>query len=459
MSQIMRDRSFYKQLAILSIPIALQNLIGFGVNMMDTVMLGSLGQDQISASSLANQPFFILTLFFFGLSSGASVLTSQYWGKRDTRTISRVIGLAVRASLLFSAVFAFVVLVFPEAVMSIYTTDPHVILLGTQFLRIIGFSYILSAFSTTFLNVIRSVESVRIPLLINFITFAVNTVLNWILIYGKFGMPALGIRGSATATLIARVIELTLSCLFAFRFDQKIRLRLRDVMRFDNALFHDFLHYSLPVVVNETMWGVGMTLQSVVVGHMGSEAVAANSIASVVQRLAMVYTFGLASSAAVLVGKEIGSGNEKRARSVASTLLLISIAAGLVSSAVIILLRAPFAMIYNVPASTKELSMQIMLVFSVIVFFSAFNCSNIVGVLRGGGDTRFALALDITLMYVVALPLGALAGLYWHLPVPIVFFLLLCDEPMKCIIGIFRFRSGRWLRNVTRETVPDGENN
>lgn len=453
--QLIREKGFYRQLCAITIPIALQNLIGFGVNMMDTVMLGSLGEKQISASALANQPFFVLMLFFFGLSSGASVLTAQYWGRNDTAAISRVFSVAIRASLLFSAVFAFVVITFPAFVMSLFTNDREVIRLGVQFLRIIGFSYLFSAFSTPFLNMIRSVESVRIPLLINFITFIFNTALNWVLIFGKFGFPAMGIRGSATSTLLARMLEFVLACLFAFRFDKRVRMRVRDLFRLDRQLLQDFLHYSLPVIINETLWGMGMTMQSVIIGHIGSQAVAANSIAGVVQKLASVLTFGLANAAAVMVGKEIGAGNEKRAYSVAQTLLWLSVGAGVLASAVILLLRGPAVDIYHVSDEVRMLSRQIMMVFSVIVFFSAFNTSNVVGVLRGGGDTRFAMVLDISCMWLIALPLGALAGLKFHLPFPLVFFILFLDEPVKFFIGILRFRTGKWLRNVTRgENTP-----
>jgi putative MATE family efflux protein len=444
------DKGFYKSLALLTIPIALQNLIGLGMNLMDTVMLGSLGEKQISASSLANQPYFIFTLFMFGLCSGACVLTAQYWGKSDTETISKIMALAIKASVLCSIVFSAVVLIFPEFVISLYTSDKDVIRLGAQFLRIIGFSYLISAVSTTYLYVLRSVENVRLPLLINFTSFVVNTILNWILIYGKFGAPAMGIKGSATATLCARILELAMALTYAFAFDKTLKIRLRYILKTDMHLLRDFLRYSAPVVANETMWGIGISMQSVVIGHMGSQEVAANSIAGVVQRLGMVVIFGMANAAAVIVGKQIGAGNQQKAKKYARKMLVLSVIMGIVSAAFVLLIKDFMVGFYNVDETTKNYARQIIEVYAGIIMFQAFNTVNIVGILRGGGDTRFAMIADITTLWVFALPFGALAGLYFKWPLPLVFFLLTSDEAVKFLIGIWRFRTGNWLRNVTR---------
>lgn len=450
MSALVSDRGFYKTLAVLTVPIALQNLIGLGMNLTDTIMLGSLGEKQISASSLANQPFFIFTLFIFGLCSGACVLTAQYWGKSDTETISKIMALAIKASVLCSIVFSLLVLIFPEFIISLYTPDKDVIKLGAQFLRIIGFSYMISAVSTTYLYILRSVENVRLPLLINFTSFVVNTILNWILIYGKFGAPAMGIRGSATATLCARILELAMVLTYAFAFDKTLKIRFRYILKTDMQLFRDFLRYSAPVVANETMWSIGISLQSVVIGHMGSQEVAANSIAGVVQRLGMVVIFGMANSAAVIVGKQIGAGNQKKAKEYAHTILILSVVMGVLAALFILCVKNVMIDFYSVDVVTKTYARQIIEVYAAIIMFQAFNTVNIVGILRGGGDTRFAMFIDITTLWVFALPIGALAGLYFKLPFPLVFLLLTSDEAVKFLVGIWRFRTGKWLCNVTR---------
>ena len=447
---LVRDKNFYKTLLKLTVPIALQNLISLGMNLSDTVMLGSLGEKQISASALANQPFFVFTLVMFGLCSGACVLTAQYWGKSDTETINKIVALALKISAVCSVLFSALVLIFPEFVISLYTADREVIRLGAQFLRIIGFSYTLSAISTTYLYILRSIEIVTLPLTFNFISFSINIFLNWIFIYGHFGFPAMGIRGSATGTLCARIIEICMVLVYAIVFNRKIRLRLGYIVRTDLQLLRDFLRYSAPVVINETLWSLGISMQSVVIGHMGSRQVAASSIAGVVQRLCMVIVFGMSNAAAIIVGKQIGAGEEEKAGRSARTMLLLSVVIGILSAGIILLIREPMIAFYNVDQTTKQYASEFIEVYAVVLMFMSFNSVNIVGVLRGGGDTRFAMFIDTFALWLFAIPLGALAGLYFKFPLPVVFFLLTCDEVVKFTIGIWRFRSGKWLRNLTR---------
>lgn len=447
---IVREKQFYISLIAISVPIALQNLIGFGLSMMDTVMLGEFGESQISASSIANQPYFVFTLFLFGLCSGACVLTAQYWGKKDMESIGKILAIALKAAVICSVIFGALVVIFPESVMSIYTPDKEVIRLGAEYLRIVGISYIISGISTTYLYLQRSVENVKIPLLINFCSFMVNLVLNWILIFGELGFPQMQIVGSAIATLIARIVELILAMTYGFCIDKKLRLNLRAFFVNDKNLLHDFLVYSSPVVINETLWGLGMSMQSVVIGHISSEAVAATSIASVVQRLSMVLIMGFSNYAAVAIGKQIGAGDNKRASQYASMMLKLSIVVGLFACGIILLLRKPFLSIYSVSETTMTYAYQIMTVYSVTTLFNCFNNINIVGVLRGGGDTKFAMFIDITALWVISIPVGAIAGLIMHLSLPVVVICLTLDETIKMVFGIIRFKSGKWLNNVTR---------
>lgn len=447
---LVREKQFYTSLVAISVPIALQNLISFGLSMMDTIMLGIFGETQISASSIANQPYFIFTLFLFGLSSGACVLTAQYWGKKDMAAIGKILAISLKASIIFSAVFGIIVIAIPELVMSVYTPDKAVIEYGAKYLRIVGASYIFSAISTTYLYLQRSVESVKIPLLINFCSFLVNVFLNWILIFGKFGFPRLEIVGSAFATFAARGVELILAMIYGFCIDKKLTLNLKAFFQNDKLLLRDFIHYSSPVVINETLWGAGMSAQSIVIGHISSEAVAANSIAGVVQRLSMVLIMGFSNYTAVAVGKQIGAGDNKRAKEYADTMLKLSILVGLCACGMILILRKPFLSLYTVNETTFTYAYQIMTVYSVTTILNCMNNINIVGILRGGGDTKFAMYIDITFLWVLSLPAGAIAGLVLHLPLPAVIVCLMLDEAAKVIFGIVRFSSGKWLNNVTR---------
>lgn len=446
-----KDKKFYISLLCVALPIAAQNLITFGINMMDTIMLGQLGDEIISAANLAGQPFFIFTLLTYGIAGGASVLASQYWGKRDVAAVRKVISIALQITMVFSVIFALLVLLLPEVIMRIYTNDEQIIAYGVQYLQIVGYIYLFFGLSNTFVTSIRSMEIVMISVVSNIITFVVNVVFNAIFIFGLLGAPALGIRGAAIGTLIARVTEFCILAFYALKLDKKLCLRVKDLFRFDRELFQDFVRYSIPVVLNELMWSIGTSLQSGIFGHIGKAAVSANTITGVIQQLATITVFGVANAAAVMVGKSIGANDIKRAKETTFTLTFISIGIGLLSAGIIFLIRGPVINFYNVSEETKRIAYDMMAYMAVIVFFISLSALFIVGVLRGAGDARFTLLAEIASLWLVSVPVGALVGLVFKLPVPLVYLFFKLDEPMKVICCLFRFKGGKWIKNVTRD--------
>ncbi len=446
-----KDKSFYKSLLFVALPIAAQNLITFGINMMDTIMLGQFGDEIISAANLAGQPFFIFTILTYGIAGGASVLASQYWGKRDVAAVRKVISIALQVTMMFSVIFALLVLLIPETIMRIYTNDEQIIAYGVEYLRIVGYIYFVFGLSNTFVTAIRSMEIVMISVVSNIITFAVNVVFNAIFIFGLLGAPALGIRGAAIGTVIARVTEFCILSLYAFKLDKKLCLRPKDLIRFDTELFKDFIRYSIPVVLNELMWSVGTSLQSVIFGHISKAAVSANTITGVIQQLATITVFGVANAAAVMVGKSVGANDVKRAKEATFTLSFVSAGIGVLSAAIIFLIRRPVINFYNVSEETKRIAYDMMAYMAIIVFFISLSALFIVGVLRGAGDARFTLMVEVASLWLVSVPIGALAGLVFKLPVPLVYLFFKLDEPMKVICCLFRFKGGKWIKNVTRD--------
>ena len=446
-----KDKSFYKSLLFVALPIAAQNLITFGINMMDTIMLGQFGDEIISAANLAGQPFFIFTILTYGIAGGASVLASQYWGKRDVAAVRKVISIALQVTMMFSVIFALLVLLIPETIMRIYTNDEQIIAYGVEYLRIVGYIYFVFGLSNTFVTAIRSMEIVMISVVSNIITFAVNVVFNAIFIFGLLGAPALGIRGAAIGTVIARVTEFCILSLYAFKLDKKLCLRPKDLIRFDTELFKDFIRYSIPVVLNELMWSVGTSLQSVIFGHISKAAVSANTITGVIQQLATITVFGVANAAAVMVGKSVGANDVKRAKEATFTLSFVSAGIGVLSAAIIFLIRRPVIDFYNVSEETKRIAYDMMAYMAIIVFFISLSALFIVGVLRGAGDARFTLMVEVASLWLVSVPIGALAGLVFKLPVPLVYLFFKLDEPMKVICCLFRFKGGKWIKNVTRD--------
>ena len=444
------DKQFLRALAAITLPIVAQNLISLGTQMMDTIMLGAVGQDQLSASSLANQPFFIFNLLIFGLASGSCILNAQYWGKGEVEPIKSIISMVVKVTMIVGTLLSVLVLCFPETVMRIYTTDPAVIENGISYLRIVGWSYLLFGISSTLLCTLRSVAIVRIAVVNSVTGLVVNIFLNWVLIFGHLGAPAMGIRGAALATLISRTVEFLLVLSYIFLIDKKLRLRPRDLFRFDRILFQDYLKHGLPVAFNEVLWSVGISVQTMILGRLGSAVVSASQIASLVNQFATVFVFGVANASAVIVGNAVGEGNMDKAIERIRWFRWLSVAMGFMAAGLILLISGPVVSFYNIPAETRELALEMLRVLSVIVVFVSITGVGIVGLLRGGGDPRFALFCDLSALWLVAVPAGLLAAFVFHAPVLVVYALTKMDEPVKMLMICWRMRNNNWIRNVTR---------
>ena len=459
--RIIKERSFYKAVLALGLPIALQNLITQATSMLDSIMLGAADPtgELISAASLANQPFFILSIFCFGLASGSAVLASQYWGKKDCESIRVIVSMIMKVAVLVSLCFATAVLLFPLQVMGLFSSNPSICAYGADYLRIIGFAYILFGFGSTLLCSMRAIEIVRISVFVNSVSFVVNVFLNWVLIFGNLGMPALGIKGAAIATLIARIVEFLITVTYVFFIDKRLAFRFKHFFLFDGILARDLLHHGTPVVINELMWALAISVQAAILGHITysqGDPVAANTVAGMVQQLATVFIIGLGSAAAVLVGKSIGEGKKEEALNRSYTLEILSILLGVVSFFVIVLLQSPVISLYSLQGDTMKLAQDLIIVVAVVCAFSSISCTLIMGVLRGGGDTRFCLIIEVICLWVVAIP-AALIGSYLQLPVPIVLCLMKVDEALKCFICIFRMKFGNWMRALTRERTTESK--
>lgn len=449
-ASIVRDKDFYKMLLTIALPIAMQNLVVFMTQMIDTVMLGELGEVAMSASNLANQPFFIFNMLTFGLAGGATVLTAQYWGKKELAAIKKIITMIILFAMAIGLLLNATVLIFPTQIMSIFSNDPAVISQGTEYLKIIGFSYVFFGFTATFYAVIRSVEMVKIAVISNLTALIVNATLNYGLIFGNLGLPEMGIKGAALATVIARITEFLIAATFMLFFDKKLCLKIKDFFKFDKLLLKDIMIISSPVAANEVMWALGMSMQAGLLGKLGTDAVAANSIISVVQQLSTVFVFGVANAAAVMIGKAIGEGDMKKAQDRAHTFKIISVIFGVFVTLVILLLRNVAIDYYNVSESTKALAHQMIYVAALIGFFVSLAGIGIVGILRGGGDTKFSLWIEIIGLWLIAVPSAYFSAYVLHFPVPLVYLVMKTDEPVKVILYLIRTKGTRWLRDVTR---------
>ena len=453
-----REPGFYKRLFLLALPLILQNLITTSLGFVDTFMVGLLGQSELSAVTAANSPIFLIQVIVFGFISGLTVLTSQYWGKGDVEAINRCMGVALYIGGAVAAIMALVLFCFPTFVMGLVTNNTLLIEMGAPYLRIVGISYIFNAASAVYVGMQRSTENPVLGMVVFAASMLLNTFLNYILIFGKFGAPALGITGAALATLTARVVEFLLTWTYALR-DHRVPLRLRAMLRPGRMYFNDFLQYSAPVLINESMWGLGTTVMTAIMGHMviSEEILAAYAIMGNIDKFSTVTCFGIAGASAVLVGKRIGEGaSREETYDLSWCLLLVSLFIGFTVAACLAILLPTVFIPYLYPLFHLEgLSLNIATimctVYVVMLPLKSFDINNITGILRAGGDARMASVIDLAPLWLVAVPLTALTGLVLNAPVWVVCLCIQVENICKMPLGVRRLRSRKWINNITRE--------
>ncbi|MGV1063112.1 MATE family efflux transporter [Clostridium perfringens] len=448
---ITRDKRFYRLLFSIALPIAVQNLITFMVSMVDTLMVGALGEIQLSAVSIANNLFFVLTILMFGLAGGSNIMISQYWGKGNIKTIHKILAIMYRVCLLITGIFIFIAVFLPKYFMGIFTTDKAVIEFGASYLRIVCIGYLFYSITNCTIMMLRSVKTVSISIIVYTASLVVNSILNWILIFGNLGSPELGIRGAAIATVCARITEFSIVLVFMFIYERKIGLKLEHLLKLDKEILKDYVGLCTPVLCNELLWAIGASMISVIVGRMGTEVVAANSINGVAHQFVTVFIFGMSNATAVIIGNTIGEGKKEKAKEYAYSIGVFSVVMGCISGLMILLIKPFVVNFYNVSYSTKLIAMEIMTVTSGIIVFQSLASNFMMGVLRGGGDAKFVLINDLIFMWLVAIPGGFFVAFVLELPVALVFLVIKCDEILKSLTSVYRVISGKWVNDVTKD--------
>lgn len=444
-----RESSFYKKMLAIAIPITLQNLINIGINMADTMMLGSLGETALSASALANQFAFVFLVLHFGLAGGAGVLTGQFWGKEDSESISKTMSIMFKLSAVLSVIFFVLGQFFPEQVMRIYSIDPAVIAEGAKYLRILSFAFLVQGISLIAIGIFRTVGVVKLALISTSVSFLLNIFLNWMFIFGNLGAPRLGTAGASVGTLFSRIVEFLIVVVYLLFMDKKIRFKLKSLLHFDMKIFKDYLRHGTPVLISDFILIIGLNMLAVIMGRMGSDMVSANSITSTIQQLATVFMMGVANASGVIIGNTVGAGEYKKAQEYGKTFTAITIVIGICAAIVIFMSKDLVLSIYKVSDSTKMITRELMNTSAILVTFQAVSSTLTKGVLRAGGDTKFLMVADAIFLWVVSIPLGAAAGLWLNLSPGIVFFCLKIDEVIKSLWCTKRLIANRWIRNVT----------
>ncbi len=453
-----REPGFYRHTWMLALPIILQNLVTTSLGFVDTFMVGLLGQAELSAVTAANTPIFLVQIIIFGLLSGLAVLVSQYWGKHDTEAINRCMGIALYTGVSLAALIALALFLAPRQVMALVTDNALLIQLGAPYLRIVGFSYVFNTASSVYVGVQRSTENPSMGLTVFTVSMVLNTFLNYVLIFGKFGAPALGITGAALATLTARAVEFAITFGYALR-DRRIPLLPAALLHPGTAFVGDFLKYSTPVLVNDSLWGLGTTLITAVIGHMAisEEMLAAYAIMGNIEKFSTVACYGISGASAVIVGKRIGEGaSREKVYEVSWCMLLLTVMIGLVVSlSLAVLLPTVFIPwlypLFHLEGLSLEIAATMCVVFIIMMPTKAFDITNISGVLRAGGDVRVSAVIDVGSVWLVALPITVLSALVFEAPVALVCLGIQAEGLSKVPLGIWRLRSRKWINDVTRE--------
>ena len=449
---MIKEKTFYKSFMILALSLALQNLLTYGVNMMDTLMLGRYSQNAMGGVSLCNQIQFLLQMLVVGAGEGAVVMGSQYWGKKKLEPIPHIIGVALRfggalAVLLFILVFGW-----PNQILSLLSNDPAVIAEGAKYFSIIRYTYVIFTITNILVASLRSIGVVRIGYMISGSTLVINVCLNYLLIYGNLGFPEMGVRGAACATLIARCVELIIVIWFLKYRENVLNLNLRKLLHIDTSYVRDYMKVSLPVLINQALWGVAQMVQTGILGHLGGDVTAANAISVQVYQVLSVVCYGAASAAGIVVGRTIGEGNEKKLHPLVTTLQVLFISIGLCSGLAIFLLRGPILAAFGgtLTENAYRLSRQFMLVLAITTVGTSYQmaCDN--GIIRGGGDTAFSAKMNLISMWGIIVPFSAMAAFWWKCPPVAVFFLLKWDQLYKAIPVGIRLHSWKWVKKVTR---------
>lgn len=459
-----RGKGFYQDMVKLAVPIILQNLVISSLSLVDTFMVGRLpGDTPMAAVTLANIPVFMIQLVIFGLQSGASVLISQYWGKGDTAAINRVLGIGLYAAAAISLPFALAMFCFPVWSMGLFSNNAGLVAEAAGYAQIVGFAYVLNSLTQVYIGAQRSMENPSTGLHISILSMCTNTFLNWVLIFGRLGAPAMGVRGAAAATLISRMVEFAVTAAYAAGC-RRFSLRADLMLRPGGAMLRSYARFSTPVVLNETLWGLGTALYPTIMGHMAESTaiLTAFTIAGNIDRVCTVAVFALANTAAIIVGREIGAGRRDGVYETGGALNAVAFGTGLILGGIMVastyLIIAPYIYpLFHLSERAAAISTMMQVVTAAFLAVRSFNAVNIVGVLRGGGDVRAATIIDLVPLWGLALPLFVLFGMVLKLDIFWVFLCISAENVIKFFLGIYRFRSRAWINDVTRgSSVPVG---
>lgn len=456
MAVFTKDRSFYRSLVTLAVPISLQNLVTFAVSFADNVMIGSLGDDAISGVYIGGQLQSVLQMFVGGIEGAILILAAQYWGKKDTQSIRKVVSIGIKFALAVGLLSSLVAVLFPQWVIRAFTTEPGVIQEGAAYVQIVGFTYLFFSVSQVMIAAMRSVETARIGLYISCMALVINVCLNYVFIFGHFGFPAMGVRGAALATLISRILEMCVGVGYVFFVDKKLRFGLKDLLHTDRQLLRDFIRYGLPVIGGQVVWAINSLANTKILGYYSAGVIAAASITGMLHNLVYVWMNGMSSAVGIITGKTVGAGQYEKMKEYSKTVQMIFLFVGLISGAAVFLARDGFISLYNASPEAQAYSRQFINVISVTIIGTCYQAACLFGLVKSGGDISFVFKNDTIFVFLVVIP-SSLLAMWLGAPPWVVFACLKCDQILKCFVAIVKINRYNWMKNLTRDNTSQEE--
>ena len=447
---LVKDRSFYKSFFSMLVVLVLQNVITISVNLADNIMLGAYAEVSLSGVAAVNQVQFVFQQILTGIGEGAIIIGTQYFGKRQMEPVKRVGAIAMRFALAVAVILFIVVSLIPERIVVIFTTDAAIIAQGVEYIRIIRFTYIMFAVTQILLAILRSTGVVKIALAQSVSTLIVNCCINYTLIYGHFGAPRLGVTGAAIGTLTARAIELIILLVFIVFKEKNLHLRLKDVVIRDRSLTGTYFKVTIPVLIVSSLWGLNNATQNAILGHMTARAIAANSVASTMFMLVKSMAIGAAATASFFIGKTIGEGDMDKLKSIAKTLQVLFVCIGIFSGIVLFLIRIPILSLYKLEPETRVMANRFLMVLSVTVATMSYQMPTNSGIIKGGGDTRYMMIMDLVSIWGIVIPLSFIMAFVVKASPLVVVCCLNADQVFKCVPAFIKCNYGHWAKKLTK---------
>lgn len=454
-----KDKVFYKALFSMLIWVAFQNIVAYSVNMVDNMMLGKYAQNALSGAATVNQVFFMVQQFALAIGNSLVAISAQYWGEKKTEPIVKLTGIALRLGIITSIIIVAICAIAPEAVLRIFTDEPAIIAEGVQYLGIIKWTFILFIVTQILMCALRSVGTVKISFAISVVSLFINVGINYVLIFGKLGLPEMGIRGAAIGTLIARIVEFVIVIIYIAKREKKIRLFSKALFRVDKLLRKDYTKVYIPIMCSQVLWGVSVPMQTAILGHLSADAIAANSVATTFYQYLKVIVIAMSSTSAVMIGNAIGRGDLKRIKSDSRTLAVIDVIIGVILGMTLIALRKPLLSMYSLTDDATVMALHLIVIMGFVMIGMSYQMPVSFGIIQGGGDAKFTMKMNMISTWLIVMPLSFMAAFWWKWPVELVVIVIQSDQIFKGLPTFIRMRSYKWIKKLTRpQEELDAEN-